>query len=109
MNNNYIEITSSIDFEKIISKMEQSIINIEKILDNETKNIESINETDIWSSKTQKVVYRKFKELDNNFSTINSSLSTYIKFLQKTVSDYKNIEMTIDTNIEKNIENLNVN
>ena len=99
MNNSQIEITSSIDFEKIISKMEQSITNIEKILDNETQNIESINETDIWSSK----------QLDNNFSTIKTSLHTYINFLQKTVSDYKKFEIITDTNIEKNIENLNVN
>ena len=109
MNNSQIEITSSIDFEKIISKMEQSITNIEKILDNETQNIESINETDIWSSKTQKVVYEKFKQLDNNFSTIKTSLHTYINFLQKTVSDYKKFEIVTDTNIEKNIENLIVN
>ena len=109
MNNSYIRISNSKDFESIISKMEKSIIHIAEILDNESKNIENINSTDIWKGKTQKIVYDKFKELDKNFPIIDESLKYYVDFLKKTINDYKKEEENINYNIEANIEKLDIN
>lgn len=106
---NKITITSSDSFENIISSFEQSLSKVKDIFDKETKHIETINKTDVWTGATQEVIYEKHKELEKNFKPIEESLQIYINFMKKTVSDYKALEEKIDSDAIDNATNLNVN
>lgn len=104
-----ITITNSQDFEKIISKIESSYQAIEQVFQSEKTNMENINETDIWTGKAQGSIYRKYKELEKNFSPIEETLQIYIQFLKNTLSNYKQLEEKVNKNIEDNINSLNIN
>ena len=56
-----IKITSSEEFESIISSFEGHRKNVEAIFQKEDKNFERINETEVWAGDTQKTIYEKYK------------------------------------------------
>ena len=106
---NHIIIEDSNEFENIIAKFEDSYKVVKDTFENERKNIESINSTDIWTSDTQRVIYNKHTELQNNFGPIEEALELYIEFLKKTLSDYKAFEAKTMENMSSNEQELNVN
>ena len=106
---NHIVIEDSNEFENIIAKFEDSYKIIKDTFDNEKKNIETINSTDVWSGDTQKVIYNKHTELQKNFTPIEEALELYIEFLKKTLSDYKAFEAKTNENITSNDQELDVN
>lgn len=106
---NNIVITNSAEFAEVIQALEQSYNKILEIFDNERKNAEKINATDTWTGNCQKVVYEKYKMLNNNYGPIEYSLDLYIKFLKKTLEDYTLMEQEINKNLDNMESSLNVN
>ncbi len=104
-----VVITDSNEFERIIGLIEESYRRIIQIFEEEKNNIELINETDIWTSKTQKVIYDKIKLLQTNYEPINESIGLFIEFLKKTIDDYKRFEkITLESENDNQI-NLDIN
>ena len=108
MNNN-ISITDSKQFEEVIISLEDSYKKIQSIFSNERKNKEEINCTDTWTGNAQEAMYDKYSKLTANFAPIEYSLDIYIKFLKKTLDDYKKADMEISNNIEQISGGLDVN
>lgn len=106
---NKIVITDSAQFEEVIQNFEKSLTRIKDIFANENKNIEEINATSTWTSKTQEVIYNKHKMLGKNFAPIEESIQLYINFMRKTLDDYKNFEEQINKNAEASSDQLSVN
>lgn len=106
---NSITITDSDKFEEVITSLESSYNKLKDIKENEKVNKEVINETDVWTGNAQKSMYNKFDELINIYEQVNYSLDIYIKFLKKTLEDYKLLNEEISRNIEKVENELNIN
>ncbi len=106
---NKVVITNSAEFEEVIQSLERSYGKIKDLFANERKNVEEINATDTWTGKSQKVVYDKYKLLNSNYGPIEYSLELYIKFLKKTLEDYKLMEREISRNIDEMEKSLDVN
>lgn len=104
-----IIITDSTQFEDVIRVFEQSLPKIKDIFSNQRTNAEQINATSTWTSETQKVMYEKYKLLENNFEPIEESIQLYINFMRKTLEDYKAVEEHINRMAENNSNELNVN
>ena len=104
-----IVITDSTQFEEIITALESSYNNLVNIFTNEQINIELINETDTWTSEAQKALYGKYTILSDSYENIKYSLEVYIKFLKKTLEDYRLAEEKISENIDKIESELDVN
>lgn len=108
MNSNIV-ITDSGKFEEIINSLEKSYNKLTEIFSNEDNNKEVINGTDVWTSGAQQALYNKYVLLSNSFKQIDYSLDIYIKFLKKTLEDYKMIENEINKNIDIISNELDVN
>ena len=106
---NGIVITDSGQFEEVITSIEDSYNKLKDIFAKEKNNKEEINETDTWTGNASQAMYGKYVELTENFTPIEYSLSVYIKFLKKTLEDYKRVEQEISNNLEVVAEQLNVN
>lgn len=109
MNNFNIVITSASDFENVIIKLENSLAQIKTIFANEIKNNEKINRTEVWTGKTQEAIYEKNKKLQENYPKVEEALQNYIMFLKQVISEYKAMEQSFSSDIDKNATNLNVN
>ncbi len=106
---NRIFIANSDSFETSIMVFEESLKKISDIFENQNKNMEQINGTEIWTGMVQKSIYEKYIEMKNNYPTIEESLKAYIDFMKKVLMDYKRAENEIDRNAEINASELNVN
>lgn len=104
-----IVITDSAKFQEVIDSFEESIKKISDIFSNEKKNVERINETDVWSGKCSQAVYGKYTQLNDNYNAIDYSLRIYLGFLKKTLEDYTLIESEINKNMENVASSLDVN
>lgn len=104
-----IIITDTNRFESIVSELESSFPEFEELFRMQNDNYNTINGTDVWKSDTQEVVSSKYVELSKNYEPIKETLMNYIKYLKITVENYKNFESTVDSSIEQNLDNLNVN
>ena len=104
-----IVITDSGQFEEVIQELEESYNKIKDVFTKEKTNKEEINATDTWTGKAQEAMYEKYELLSENFTPIEYSLGVYIKFLKKTLEDYKREEEEINRNMELVAEQLNVN
>lgn len=99
-----IALTDEAQFQEVISIFEQSLQKIKDIFANESSNAEEINATSTWTSRTQEVIYNKFKMLEKNFTPIEDGIQLFIDFMKKTLYDYK----TYDQNLSKNVDDNNV-
>lgn len=106
---NRILITDFSSFEEVITSLEKSLRIIKDIFTTEKENVEMINATSTWTGDTQKVIYGKYKMLTNNFTPIEESLEVYIRFLKKTLDDYRRMEENINKNAEESSQSLDVN
>ena len=104
-----IVINNSQEFERLINNFELYCKNIVDILNNEKKNVTSINSTDVWSGNAQEALYGKYQMLEKNFSPIEQTFQIYVKFLRNTLEAYKSIDKKLNNDVEANIGNLNVN
>ena len=106
---NKIVITNPLEFEQVIKELKESLIRMSDCFNNEKTFMKKIDKTDIWTGETQDKVYLKYQELSNCYSPVLESLSTYIKFLEVVINDYKNAMQTIENSIDNNLDNLDVN
>ncbi len=104
-----IRINDSDKFESIVSNIENSKKEIERIFKETTNNIERTNNPEIWSGIAQEEFSNKYKLLSSNYEPINNSLDIYIRFMKQTIEDYKEFEEKTKSNIEKNNIELDVN
>ena len=103
-----IVITDSSQFEGIINSLESSYNKVKEIINKENKNAEKINDTETWTGACARSMYSKYKELNSNYNLIDYSLDIYIKFLKKTLEDYRRIEEEISGNIDNLANELDV-
>ena len=104
-----IVITDSAQFEAVISEIEKSYKIIQDVFSNEKKNSKEIDATDTWNGSAQAVMYEKYTELMENFGPIEYSLDLYIKFLKKTLEDYRRLEEELEKNMQDFASELDVN
>lgn len=108
MRMNNLLIKDSIMFENVIDKLENSYQNIANIFEEEQIYIERINQTEIWTSESQKVIYKKYKELEQNYDLIKETFKIHINFLRNTLDSYTKLEEHLIQNIQGN-DNLDIN
>ena len=106
---NKIVITNSLEFEQVIKELKESLDRMSGCFNNEKKLMKKIDKTDIWTGEVQDVVYSKYQELSNCYNPVIESLSTYIKYLEIVINNYKDAMKAIENSIENNIDNLDVN
>ena len=104
-----IVIKDSRKFEKIIDELEKTIPAIEDSFETQNKNYKIIENTDNYRGKCQEVINEKYKDVKNNYNSIDEALINYIKFLKITLNNYKRYEETTNTTINNNEYELNVN
>lgn len=106
---NNIAINDFDKFSEIITSLEASYNNLKEITIKEKENKEKINSTEIWTGYSQKAMYDKYNILTNDFDQIEYSLDIYIKFLRKTLEDYRLIDEEINKNALEASNELDVN
>lgn len=106
---NSVVITDSSQFQEIINSLEASHSKIRDIIEKENKNVGLIDDTEIWTGACARSMHNKYKELNSNYPLIDSSLDIYIKFLKKTLEDYRRFEEEVSSNIDNMASNLDVN
>lgn len=106
---NKIVITSSEEFEGVITALEASLVKVRDIFDIEEKDYKRIDGTDTWTGASQQVISVKLNELSKNYEPICYSLDLYIRFLKKTLADYKAMDEAINRNAEEMTQQLDVN
>ena len=104
-----ITINDSDKFEETIEVFKNTIIEIQDIFDKQNNNMLKIDDTEVWNSDTERVITSKYNELKNDYPNIIESLNNYVSFMNNTVESYKKIEKDIDSSVDKNLDNLNVN
>lgn len=104
-----LQITNSALFEEVVISLENSLSKIKDIFARQNKNKEIINGTDSWTGKAQSVLSSKYELLSQNFGPIEYSIDLYIKFLRKTLEDYKMADAAITKNMEEMASNMDVN
>ncbi len=106
---NKIVITDSNKFEEVIQVFETTLPNIKNYFESEKRNSNEINGTPTWTGASQQALYGKYKELEKNFDPIVESMEVYIRFLKKTLEDYKLLEQQLNNKAEEFSSQLNVN
>lgn len=97
------------ELEKEINVFETSLNKIKEIFQNERKNLNHMNEENVWAGKTQEAIYNNQVAFQNNFEPIEEALQVYINFMKKSLNDYKRFEQTQVLNQENNASDLDVN
>jgi len=96
--------------ENIITSLEENAAIVKQIfeeLNTKLKDFDGSNE--VWQGDVQSAVYQNYDAISKNFPSIVEQLNDYNIFLRKTVNNYKKEEKNIDTSIDNNKENLDVN
>lgn len=104
-----IVITDSNKFEELIRTLEESYKRIQDIISFETRNVERINQTRLWTGPCAASLYNKYKQLNGNYQLVDYSLDIYIRFLKKTLQDYTRMEEEVGKNIDNMATTLDVN
>lgn len=106
---NDIVITDFQEFEHVINDLKMSLGRMTDYFYNEKQMMKRIDKTDIWTGEVQEKVYLKYIGLSDCYNPVIESLSTYIKFLETAMGDYKNTINTINSSVDNNHDRLNVN
>ena len=97
------------DFDKTINNLEEIKKRIEEIFNNQNNNFDNINETEIWTSKTQKALSQKYDIFKIEYDDILVSLQNYINFMRTTLNNYKELDNKLNEDQDNNDTNLDVN
>ncbi len=104
-----IVITDKQKFIEIVQRMEATLYKLSTTLERDMKNIRRIDSTEVWTGKSQAALCEKYSLLEKNFGPIQNSLSVYIRFLKKVLTDYVALEQRIDRRAEEQSAELDVN
>jgi len=103
----------SINTEKlseILAKLEEKTALLNETfskMDKEMKKFDGSEKT--WKGKTQEILYSGYMNVSKEYPVIIEQLNVYNKFLKTTIDDYKKTEDRIDSDIDRNSEDLDVN
>ncbi len=104
-----VVITDSSQFESAVNEIEKSYKTIQDIFSSEKNNRKETEGSDTWNSNAQIAFHDKYNQLINNFDPIEYSLELYIKFLRKTLEDYRRLEEELEKNMSDFASSLDVN
>lgn len=97
---NSINIKDSEKYEEIISRFEDKIQKIKDIFENENNNFERIGSDGFWKGSTSEAIVEKYNALKGNYEDIINALNTYLIFMKKTLSGYKNLEQKLNSRLD---------
>jgi hypothetical protein len=106
---NKVIITDSNAFENVIQVFESTLPEFKRIFQSEKTITKEIDSTPTWTGEAQRALYGKYKELEANFAPIEESMEIYIKFLKKTIEDYKKLDQELSAKANEFSEQLDVN
>lgn len=64
---------------------------------------------EIWKGKGQANFYNSFKSITNKFDSINNGFDNCNGFLKTVIDSYSSTENNLETSIEKDSQDLNIN
>lgn len=108
MKNSNIKIKSD-DLKSCATKIESIGKNIEEIFNRVDEIMTSVYDSDVWKGETNEAYYNRYLELKKYFPKVNKGIVSYAKFLNVTSENYINEESKINSDINSNIDSLNVN
>lgn len=95
---------------KIITKLDNKMSELETIyneLDTKLKVIDG--SSDVWSGNTQKDAYNNYLNISKGFQNTLNQVKSLKIFLQTTLDNYLNSDESLNEDIEKNKDELDVN
>ncbi len=98
---NQIVIKDSAKFEEVINNIEKELPSIQNTFQSQRRNSEDMSGTDVWKGQAQEKLYEKYKQLEQNFTPIEKTISIYVRFLRKTLEDYKMLEQNLNARIDE--------
>ncbi len=93
----------------IVQDIEKSIDRMSQTFSYSNKNMDYIDENNIWVGKTKDVVVDKYSNFKKNIPTVLESLNNYVRFLKDTLDKYEKLESSYRKDLDLNQDNLNVN
>ena len=109
------EVASSVNFKKqgaseIYDSLVASTEDIKDIFDEIDFMMEAINgEDSTWKGKSQASFYESFRTISGKFDEIGECLDRQNDFLKVTINNYQEGENKINSDIEKQSEEFNIN
>lgn len=96
-----IQIKSREQFNGAISSFGEKINNLTDLFDNENTIIEEMLQDEVWYGLSADAFERKYGELKNHYSTINTSLNSFKNFMSRTLSNYSENDSSVTANADK--------
>ena len=107
---NRIVITDTAKFEEVITNIENILPSIKDSFESTRKNAQGMSGTNTWKGQSQETLYGKYQQLETNFAPVEETIEMYIRFLKKTLEDYKALENQLDAKVNEYASNqLDVN
>ena len=99
---NRIVITDTEKFEEVINNIENILPSIKNTFQSERRNSVGLDGTGTtWKGQSQEKIYEKYKVLESNFAPIEETMEIYIRFLRKTLEDYKALENSLNAKVDE--------
>lgn len=100
---------NSIELEQIAYKVDNINKEMEDIFNSVDKIMNNINNNDIWQGDASLEYHNRYLELKKYFPKVVNGIGIYSNFLKSTAQNYEKEENQINTNIELNTNNLDIN
>ncbi len=98
------------EFRQIISDLDKEIENLKEAYDDVNREAKKIDGTgDMWKGDTQRAVYNYYKEVSGQFPDNIERLESLSTYLKNTLENYINGEHSINSDVDTNSDNLNIN
>ena len=98
---NKITITDTAKFEEVINNIEAILPSIQNTFQSQRRNSEGMAGGSTWKGQSQEKLYEKYKTLETNFAPIEETIGIYIRFLRKTLEDYKALEESLNAKVDE--------
>ena len=96
-------------FEEVIENIEKELPSIQNVFQGQVKISEEMSGVDTWKGQAQEKLYEKHKQLEQNFSPIEETIALYVRFLRKTLEDYKALDKSLELKMDEYSTQMNVN
>ena len=97
---NQIVIKDTEKFEEVIDNIEKELPAIQNTFQSQKRNSVDMSGNDVWKGRAQEKLYDKYKQLEQNFTPIEETIALYVRFLRKTLEDYKALETSLNAKID---------
>lgn len=106
---NRIEISDPVKFEEIINRLEAAVPSMRNTFQSQMKTQVDMSGNAVWKGKAQEALHEKHEMLSKNFEPAVEGVEIYIRFLRKTLEDYKALDKQLEAKAEESSNQLNVN